>query len=414
VLLVTGDVGVGKTRFAEELARRLAPDALVRGSPVPDAPELWLFTELLRDLRRRGATLDGELLELAEGRAGLATLASPQGRFAFADRLLLELTRLVPPGGTTLLLADDLHRADARTLATLETLVSRLTSAPVLLCAVYSPSPLAPAALSSFVGIVAREPSTAQARLDPFTREETGRYLEVTLGSLPSPDLVDTIHEKTRGNAQLLAALCRDPEEWAGRTAVQTTALLELDTLREAMLGYLKTLPEPAMKVLSVAAVFGGRQIDVGPVSVALGLPVPDVVAALDAGSGARVLVRTGPASYRFLYPLVRDVLHQRLPPLERAAWHGRAAEALEAQHTDAEDHLRVGEIAEHLVEACATGDAARAVAWSLRASELALAAGDAAASSRYAARGLVAVAFSASPDPASHARLRALCAKRA
>jgi predicted ATPase len=225
--------------------------------------------------------------------------------------------------------------------------------------------------------------------------------------------MLDTIHDKTRGNAQLLAQVVqtRDPAEWGRRTDVKTGSLVEVDTLREAIAHYLRSLTDDVGVIVTAAAVFG-QNVDVAPLSGVLGRTNAEVLEALDAASQARVMTKIGPGTFRFTYPLVRDVLHQRVPAVERARLHGLAAAVLEERLAGSRDYERIGEIAAHLVEACATGEAGRAVDWSLRAADLAHAAGDRKATAKYAERGLEAIAFDPKPDAEKLARLRARAAK--
>lgn len=129
-------------------------------------------------------------------------------------------------------------------------------------------------------------------------------------------------------------------------------------------------------------------------------------VETLDAAEAARVIARAGAASYRFTYPLVRDVLYKRLTTSARAKLHGSVAGALATQLGDSEEDSRVAEIADHLVEAAAVGDVDAAVDCSFRAADLAKKAGDHAAAASYARRGLEAFRYAQRPDGARRARL--------
>jgi predicted ATPase len=187
-----------------------------------------------------------------------------------------------------------------------------------------------------------------------------------------------------------------------------TSALVGGDSMRDAITNMLASLPESVNRVLTVASVFG-CVFPVAPLAAALGTTNELVLHDLDGADTARVVARDGAASYRFTYPLVRDVLYRRLLAAERARLHASVAAALGLQLGSSPDHRRAGEIADHLVEAAAAGDVDAAVDGSIRAAELARAAGDHEAAARYAERGLEAFRFAQSPDEARRARLRAL-----
>ncbi|CAN5904972.1 hypothetical protein BH11MYX4_BH11MYX4_66240 [soil metagenome] len=137
------------------------------------------------------------------------------------------------------------------------------------------------------------------------------------------------------------------------------------------------------------------------------------VLRELDTADVARVVARTDASRYRFVYPLVRDVLYKRLSASEHARLHRSAAIALDRQLGEAKDHARVAEVAHHLVEAAAAGDVNAAADCSLRAAALAQAAGDHAAAERYARRGLDAFRFAQVPDETRRTRLGGCLVRR-
>jgi DNA-binding winged helix-turn-helix (wHTH) protein len=404
IVLVTGDAGVGKTRFLEELGSRATGVRVVRAYAAPEAPDLWPATEVLRDLRRGGAPLGPELRALVDGTLDPTTLDDPRTQFGLLDAILDFLGR-----APTLILIDDLHRASPRAHVFGGLAIPRLRSRPVLACVTYTQSACHPPSFQEYIATASRDPAGAVIRLEPFARGEVATFLQAAGGVTPSEELVTKIHEKTRGNPLLLANVVstRSSQEWLRAPEVRTGSLVDADTLRETIGHQLRGLSPTITRVLSMAAVFG-RTFSVAPLSAALGLPNAEVLAALDAACAERVVCAIETGTYRFAYPLVQDVLHAQLPSLERARLHGLAAKALELHLGASEDHERVGEIARHLAEAAAIGDVDMAIEWAIRAADLANAAGNRVAASRYAERGLVALGFAQRPDQDKRARLEA------
>jgi predicted ATPase/DNA-binding winged helix-turn-helix (wHTH) protein len=412
VCLVTGETGVGKTRLVEELSAIAegVRSVLVSCDGPDGAPGLWPFTQAVRELRSAGVPVGPELDALAEGRVPASTLADPQARFTLFDattRALTTCAKLRP----LLLVIDDLHLADLDTLRLLALLSPQLRTAHMLLVAAYSSvTPRLPS-FRAAMSALAQEPSTSVLRLEPLTRDEVGAVVEQANGRALSPALVDKVFEKTKGNPLLVTQLAHvlKSEERVGSGGMATSVLVGGEGIRDTITGMLATLPESANRVLDVAAVFG-TTFPLAPLAAALDQSNEHVLGQLDAADVARIVVRAGPASYRFTYPLVRDVIYKRLLSSERARIHGRVASALEKHLGDAPDHQSVAEIADHLVEAAAAGDVNAAVDCSLRAAELANVAGDPEAASRYAQRGLEAFRFAQTPD---NARRAALCTLR-
>jgi predicted ATPase len=187
-----------------------------------------------------------------------------------------------------------------------------------------------------------------------------------------------------------------------------TSVLVGGDGMRDAITQHLAALAEETARVVVVAAVFG-RSFRLAPLAAALGEPNETVLRALDDVEAARIVRRTGTGTYRFTVPIVRDVLYRQLSASERARLHGAAAKALEEHLGNDADHESLAEIAAHLVEAAPAGDVARAADLSIRAAELAKAAGAHEAAARYATRGLDALRFSQKVDTARQRRLTEL-----
>ena len=407
--LVTGETGIGKTRLVEDFCAVTEGVQSVLVSCVgPDgAPDLWPFIQALRMLRISGAVLGPELDALADGRVPASTLADPQARFTLFDATASALTSAAKTR-PLLLVVDDLHLADLETLRLLALLSPQLKSAQVLVVAAYSSTTPRLPSFRAAMSALAQEPSTSVLRLEALTRNDVAALVVQANGRALSDALVDKVFEKTKGNPLLVTQLVHvfKAEERVGPGGgMATSVLVGGDGIRDTIMGMLAALPESANRVLDVAAVFG-TTFPLAPLAAALDRTNDSVLGELDAADVARVVTRMGPASYRFTYPLVRDVLYKRLLSSERARLHGRAASALEKHLGDSADHQRVAEIADHLVEAAAVGDVNAAVDCSIRAAELANAAGDHVAASRYARRGLEAFRFAQTPDNARRAQL--------
>lgn len=413
ICLVTGETGIGKTRLVEELCDRPEAEAiLVRCYAGDGAPELWPFGEALRALAARGAVVEGDLRLLSDGHLPESVLADPQARFALFEGIARALTAYAARSPLVLAI-DDLQYADLHTLRLVALLSPQLRSAPLLVVGAYGSTPPRLPSFRAAMGALAQEPTTSTVRLEPLAREDVASFVRQATGRAVSDASIDKVFEKTRGNPLLLSQLAHvlASDERLGNGEMRTTALVGGDGMRDAITSMLAALPESATRVLTLAAVLGAV-FPIAPLAAALDETNDVVLRELDAADVARVVARAGAASYRFTYPLVRDVLYKRMLASERARLHERVARALTEHLGDDRDHRRVAEIAEHLIEAAAAGDVDRAVDCSLNAAELAIAAGDHAAAASYAKRGLEAFAYAQRPDEKRRARLATFLAK--
>ena len=229
-MLVVGDAGVGKTRFAGEGMRRAAADGVVAvwGGCLPLAGKLPLLpvAEALGELSR----LDGgRLMETALGvvppyvRAEVERLlpqlgpggTPPGGRGGEwrRERLFVGVAELLSAaakrGGLGLVI-EDVHWADSATLDCLTFLAragdARLT---VVVTCRSDEAPL-DAHVPGWLAHVRGSAGTEEIRLHPLSREEVAEEVAALAGGPPPAWLVDEVYARGEGNPffteQLIAA----------------------------------------------------------------------------------------------------------------------------------------------------------------------------------------------------------------
>lgn len=406
IVLVSGETGTGKTTLLDELCTTAtnAKAIMVRCFSGEGAPDLWPFAQVLRDLRRPSA----HLLEPLELQELEQNLDSPTTRFRIFEQVVSTIISSASASAPLLVAIDDLQLADAHSLGLLELLSSQLRSAPLLVVAAYGTTTPRHSGFSATIAAVSREATAGAIRLEPFDFASAARFVEVATGKTPSPELVAKLMEKTKGNPLFLSQLVPvlRAEERLRANEMATSILVGGEGMRDAITQHLAALPASTERVLSVASVFG-RSFRVAPLAATLATTNDALLRELDAAGATKIIKADGPL-YRFTVPLVRDVLYRKLPAGERARLHAAAARALEDHLGSTSDHERVAEIASHLVDAAAGGDVDRAVDFSVRAAELALAAGAPEAAARYAARGLDAFRFAQKIDETQKRRLTA------
>ncbi|MEO3767438.1 AAA family ATPase [Streptomyces sp. B8F3] len=348
-VLVGGEAGVGKSRLVEEfLARAEAAGAVTAvgnciesgADGLPFAP----FSTALRALRRRlGDRLDeavagqqGELARLlpelgpipdlpaaAQGEAGRARL------YELAARMLEKLA-----GERVLVLVvEDLHWADHSTRELLGYLLRSVQAARLLVVATYRSDdlhrrhPLRPglAELDRLRGV-------RRFELARFSRDEVRTQLAGLRGGEPPEDLVAEVYGRSDGNAFFVEELAAGiPAAGSGAAAGRPTGGIG-ESLRDLLLVRAEALPDPARRIVALAAV-GGDRVDAALLAAVSGLGEDALFDALRTAIGAGVLLPADERvdAYRFRHALMREAVSDDLLPGERARLSRRFAEALEA-----------------------------------------------------------------------------------
>lgn len=357
--LVAGEAGVGKTRFAAEVADRARDSgfrvlaggcvALAEGS-LPYAP----IVEALRGLPAEftpaafDALLGSGRHELARLMPGLGEVhdpgpeSGPSGQGRFFELFLAFLLRLAAEQ-PLLCVVEDLHWADRSTLDLVALAVRAVRRAPIMLLATYRSDelhrhhPLLPV-----IAELARGGQVERLELGRFDREECAEQLAAILGAAPDPAYLERIYQRSSGNPFYAEELIA-----AGAQASVLSA-----TLREVLLARVGMLSEPTQELLRVAAAGGIRIAE----------PVLAEVTG-DVETGLRPLLREAvdrqilvpdpeaDAGYVFRHALMQEALEGELLPGERAALHAAYATTLAAT-SDPADPAGAAALAYHWVTA--------------------------------------------------------------
>jgi predicted ATPase len=373
-LWLSGEAGIGKSRTAEEVARR----ARTRGATIlfahahetPASPPFWIWTQLIRAYAT--ARQDGSVRGLLQQVAPLMTGAAvpPGAEFKLFDavaRLVKEASDAQP----IVLVLDDLHWSDEGSLRLLQFVVRELRQAAVLTVATYRDTGLQSDAVGRALGDLLRERGSVSIPLRGLSLEEAVKFVEVAAGSTPSPEFARTLLERSGGNPLYMQQLLRT--EWAERAlterAHELASSMDLQQgLIESICRHVDSMSEPARELLTVAAVLG-REFELAKLLVVCSLPQKDVFDRLDEAARARILVKGKDGAYRFAHALVRDVLYKKLSSAERVARHRTIAERL-LSHYGADVDAHAAELARHFVRALPAGDPALAIDFSMRAAQ--------------------------------------------
>jgi class 3 adenylate cyclase len=404
VALLAGEPGVGKTRLAAEVARRVhdAGAMVLAGRcdedlGVPYQP----FVEMLRSFVEYTAPGDllgclgrfaGELARiLPELPERLPNLLPPlrsdpeTERYRLFDAVTgwLAVTSAEQP---VLLVLDDLQWAAKPTLLLLRHVVRCADLGQLLVVGTYRDTELGHGhPLVEVLADLRRHDGIERFSLRGLDPGGVRAFLEQAAGHAlgdDEADLAQVIHEETEGNPFFVREVLRHLIEtggieriegrWVTRAPVEELGIP--DGVRDVVGRRLSRLSEAANRVLTVACVIGidfdlvvlGRSTD--------GFDDESVLAALEEAMAAQLVMETpGPAGrYRFAHALVRVTLYDALSAARRVRVHRRVAEAIEAVHASRlDDHVPA--LAHHYGRGLSqTGDTSRAIDYASRAGELA------------------------------------------
>jgi DNA-binding SARP family transcriptional activator len=402
LVLIGGEPGIGKSRLAEELARRARDSGaeVVWGRcwEAGGAPPYWPWVQAIRAcIRERTpqqlrAELTSGAVEVADlvpdVRQQLPDLGEPaavadpqQARFRLFDAIadfLKNASRTRP----LVIVLDDLNWADSESLLLLEFAARELPDAAVLLIGTYRDIELSRRhPLSKTLGELARERPFERVLLRGLAQEDVGRFIEATWGFVPDEALVRAVHVHTEGNPFFVTEVVRllaeertltpdalgTPERWSTRIP---------EGVREAIGRRLDRLSGRCNETLTVAAAIG-REFSFDQLARLTDELAEDrLLEGLEEALDAHVIEEPAGAAgrYQFTHALIQGTLVDELSLTRRARLHARVAQALEELFgVRAEAHA--AELAHHFAEAETVLGSDKLVRYSLLAGESALAA---------------------------------------
>ncbi|GAA2688240.1 MULTISPECIES: AAA family ATPase [Actinosynnema] len=349
-LFLVGEAGIGKSRLARvasgsafDLGMRVLRG---RGSTIGPLVPFRALTEALMSLLRGGDGPDPALLGPYQGALGRLVPEwageSDEGRsLVVLAEAVLRLLAVAGRSRACLLVLEDLHDADAETLAVVDYLVDNLAGSPVLLLVTARPEP-SPAldVLRLAAQRGAGELLEPRRLTEPQVREMAASCLETSPDRLPdevakrlwndSAGIPFVVEEMLHGMVSG-GLLVPGSDGWrvVGELRIGVpTALVRAIAHRTDRLG------PRGRELLSAAAVLGHR-FSLTVLRRITGLDDRALLGHLHAGVAAQLVTPDEPAPdwYAFRHPLTAEALLARLAPAERAELSRRAADAVEALH---------------------------------------------------------------------------------
>ena len=355
MVLLVGDVGMGKSRLADEVATWsvVHHNAIVREGrclPYGEANVWWPVADALRDglgvreghdvdqaraaVRDQVATAtkrpitDAEVARTSEGLLTLLGydppgLLDPATVRQDAGRALGLYASAVAGHQPLLLQISDLHWADDAVLSLIDDIFATVHHCPIVVLATARPT-----LLDRWTPRPGRH-NTLVLHLDPLGRPAAAELLETLVGQPVAAEVADVILDRSGGNPfflEELVSLLDGISVGADRDSVATLP----DTLRGLVAARLDDLDPVARAVLQNASVIGQQ----GPIAglremgerLQRGMDVDAGLAELAADE----IMEVEGATWTFRSDLVREVAYQTITKADRAKCHLGIAKYLE------------------------------------------------------------------------------------
>jgi DNA-binding SARP family transcriptional activator/tetratricopeptide (TPR) repeat protein len=304
VVDVYGEAGIGKTRLLQAFGARVGTHTVIGVGRCDEHRRSLPLQPIVDAVRNALTAVDADTrLTLLGAQPLMASLLADvtgvdvpdfgDGQLqSLAFRALAEVLRGVAAGRPVVLLLDDIHLADATTLAWIA-YTAENAAWPLLI-------------------VVTRRIEHAPA-LAATTAIELGPLDEAAVATVVGPQRAKDLHQRTGGHPLFLQLLAESP---AGTDQLSTRIVDSIaDRVNET---------GDAAPTLHAAAVIGSR-IDVDLLAQVLDRPIGELLDHLEAGVRCRLLAQDE-AGFSFVHALVRDALVATTSPSRRAWLHRQTA----------------------------------------------------------------------------------------
>ena len=394
VLLISGEPGVGKTRFTRELIAQLettganillgecyaeggAPygpiaqiieEAFTQDPSLPHSLPQYVFADLLT------------LAPALHARYADIPINEPLEAQADQERIydsVLQLCVRLSLRTPLLLFLDDVHWSDPGTLFLLRRLARRSRAAlqarpRMMIVMTYREVELSEArALHEVLLDLNRERLATRIKLTRLSRERTRDMLAVMFAEEITPEFSDGIFRETEGNPFFIEEVCKTLIETGKLTYAEGhwhhPGIEELEipqSVRLAIQARVERLTPQAQEALAIASVIG-REFDFEILLRSGDQDEDKLIESLESAASAQLLEEVkgrGEEKYSFVHALIPTTLYEGISARRRRRAHERVAKAIEEFRPDDFETLA------HHFEAA--DDAVKAIKYSRRAAQ--------------------------------------------
>ncbi|NIM93857.1 MAG: protein kinase [Anaerolineales bacterium] len=403
VLLISGEPGIGKTRFALEMrtltevegGQVFTGECYAEGS-APCSPIAQILRNVFQSYTVESLNLPdsylAEFINIApdlqmrfheiHGSSELDPQAQQNQMFESMVGLFTRLCERSP----ILMILEDAHWADSCTLQFVLHLSrrARLAGLRLIIVLTYREVELDESrALNDMLYELNRERLSTRIKLLRLSQQETGKLLATMLHEDISQELLESIYLETEGNPFFIEEVCKALVEdgklylEGGRWHRSEFDEMEIpQSVRVAIQGRLRRLPTETQDTLRFAAILG-REFDFETLKAVSEYDEETLINAIEQAERTQLIVEVRPRSngrsttnttFSFAHALIPSALQEGMSGLRRQQLHRRAAQALEQTYPGRSDELS-SQIGRHYAE---SGNGKKAVYYLLQAGDTA------------------------------------------
>jgi len=399
LVIIDGEVGIGKTRLVQELLDRAEPDFHLLIGRCYESEVALPYQPLVEALRGYLPTLDLSRIQVSSLWLREVSKLIPE-----LSEVLPDLPNSVPLNSDTernrlfegviqflvaishqrplILFIDDLHWADQATLALLQYLARHVTRERVLLIGAYRTEDLN-GLLANTMRSLRQDGLLSRITLRRLTLEEVTTLIREMAGMESGGEKFSRrLYQETEGNPFFISevirslfeegVLYRDEHGWSTDLKDFATSYAQIlipPSVRDVIQARLNRLDETSYQVLETAAVFL-QQFYFVTVQRACDKDEDEALDAFDRLLSAQLIkeVEVGirGSSYNFDHDKIREVAYQRMSGARRQQVHRRVGEAMEIEYRNRLDEV-VSRLAHHFA---AGGDREKALRYSIKAGD--------------------------------------------
>ncbi len=385
---ISGEIGVGKSRFVREIIdserfksfRFLGSMLSATTHSIPYFP----FRELIRSIIRMSDGLDLEdipqtyRIELTKIVPELSDyLAESAGEVLMVDkfRLFEGVRRLFEKqvsGGPLIISLDNIHWADEGSLELLHYIIRAFRSSPILFLLVYRVEEAGEECFQRILNNMSREGLFSRITLDPLDEPDVSRMLSMIIDRIPSPHLTGYIYRKTGGNPFFIEELMKslhesgafywNTDDWEFREEMADTIPHSIEDVIDRKLGLMSS---EARSLMEHAAVIG-REFDFGFLLEMTDWNEGQLFDMMDEAKEMGLLKEYGGERFFFPEDVIREVVYNRMNRAKRGRLHLVIAGKILDSHREKVEQV-VEELSLHFYLG---GDTDRAIEYSISAGD--------------------------------------------